>query len=47
MITAHRSGQSVYYRLSDPKIVQACDMMRQVLLQRLDSMSDLVEDSRL
>jgi DNA-binding transcriptional ArsR family regulator len=35
IVTARREGQTVFYRLVSPKVTQACDLMRQVLLERL------------
>jgi hypothetical protein len=32
-----REGLKVFYRLSNSKITQACDLMRQVLLENLES----------
>ena len=36
-VTTRREGLNVYYRLSNPKITQACDLMRQVLLEHLEA----------
>ena len=35
IVIARREGQAAYYRLVSPKVSQACDLMREVLLQRL------------
>ena len=37
IVTTRREGLSVYYRLSNPKIIKACDLMRQVLLEYLEA----------
>lgn len=37
IVTPRREGLSVYYRLSNPKIIKACDLMRQVLLEHLEA----------
>lgn len=37
IVTTRREGLKVFYRLSNPKITQACDLMRQVLLENLES----------
>lgn len=42
MVKTRRSGLNVFYRLSSPKIIQACDLMRQVLLEHLDSGAKIV-----
>jgi ArsR family transcriptional regulator len=46
MVIARREGANVYYRLSNPKIIQACDLMRQVLLEHLEAGAQLAETSR-
>jgi ArsR family transcriptional regulator len=35
LVIARRDGQTVYYRLASHKVTQACDLMREVLLERL------------
>jgi len=35
VITASRSGKNIYYRLTNPKIIQAFDIIREVLRERL------------
>ena len=37
IVTTRREGLKVFYRLSNSKITQACDLMRQVLLENLES----------
>jgi ArsR family transcriptional regulator len=46
IVIARREGTNVYYRLSNPKITQACDLMRQVLLEHLEAAGELAETSR-
>ena len=46
IVIARRGGSNVYYRLSNPKITQACDLMRQVLLEHLKAGAELAESSR-
>lgn len=36
VLATRRIGANVYYRVSNPKIVQACALMREVLLEGLD-----------
>lgn len=43
IVTARREGANVYYALSNPKIVKACDLMRQVLLEHLKADAHLAE----
>jgi len=35
VVLARREGVNVYYRIANPKIIQACDLMREVLLEQL------------
>ena len=42
IVTTRREGLNVYYRLSNPKIIKACDLMRQVLLEYLEAGAELV-----
>jgi ArsR family transcriptional regulator len=37
IVTTRREGLKVFYRLSNSKITEACDLMRQVLLENLES----------
>ncbi len=41
IVTTRREGLNVFYKLSNPKIIQACDLMRQVLLEHLESAAEL------
>ena len=35
VVNARREGVNIYYSVSDPKIIAACDLMREVLLGQL------------
>ena len=35
IVVSRREGASVYYRLSDPKIVEACDIVHNILLNQI------------
>jgi len=35
IVITRRGGQAIYYRLASPRVTQACDLMRQVLLEHL------------
>lgn len=37
IVTTRREGLNVYYRLGSPKIVKACDLMREVLVEHLEA----------
>lgn len=43
VVTNRREGVNVYYRVADPKIIQACDMMREVLFEQLARRGELAE----
>ncbi len=40
IVATRREGLNVYYRLSNPKIIKACDLMRQVLLEHLEAAAE-------
>ena len=44
IVVPRRDGQNVYYRLSDPRVIEACDAMRDVLLQYLEAGGQLAEN---
>ena len=46
IVIARREGSNVYYCLSNPKITQACDLMRLVLLEHLAAGAELAKTSR-
>lgn len=35
VVHTRREGLNIYYSISDPKIIKACDLMREVLLSQL------------
>jgi len=41
IVTTRREGLNVFYKLSNPKIIRACDLMRQVLLEHLETAAEL------
>src|SRR4030043_1341296 len=46
ILTTRPEGLTVFYSLSNPKITQACDLMRQVLLEYLETGADLARGER-
>lgn len=40
IVTSRREGLNIFYRLSNPKIIQACELMRQVLLEHLEDSAE-------
>jgi ArsR family transcriptional regulator len=43
LVEATRDGRNVTYRLADPEILEACDLMRSVIVRRLSAMGSLAE----
>ncbi len=43
IVVQRREGISVYYKLSDKRITKACDLMREVLIDKLSKQSALLE----
>jgi len=43
VVRPRREGTNVYYSLADPKIVEACDIIHQVLLNHLAQNRELAE----
>ncbi len=41
IVEARRDGARIFYRISNPKVVQACQLMREVLIERLNRKRDL------
>ena len=41
LVEPQREGRTVRYRLSDPEILSACALMREVLVRRLSRLGDL------
>lgn len=46
IIIPRRDGANVYYRLSNPKIIKACHLMREVLLEQLEAGAKLAHSAR-
>jgi ArsR family transcriptional regulator len=36
ILTTRREGSNIYYKISNPKVSQACALMREVLLEQLE-----------
>ncbi|KXB01688.1 hypothetical protein AKJ41_00590 [candidate division MSBL1 archaeon SCGC-AAA259O05] len=43
LVETRKEGAKVYYRIANPKIVQACDLVREVLLERLSEKENLIK----
>ena len=42
VIRARKEGLNVYYRIANPKIIQACNLMREVLVEQLQEKGKMV-----
>lgn len=45
IVTTRRDGVKVYYSIAHPKILQACDLIRQVLYERVGKEGVLIKSS--
>ena len=43
VVTTRREGTNVYYKLADSRIGEACDVMQQVVLAKIEKNTQLVE----
>ncbi len=43
VVITRRNGANIYYKIANPKILQACDLMREVLLEKLAENEKLVK----
>lgn len=41
IVSTRREGVLIYYRITNPKIVSACQLMREVLMEQLEEISRL------
>ena len=46
VLVTRREGVNIYYRISSPKIIQACDLMREVLLEQFQEKGRMVASLR-
>lgn len=46
IVTARKQGANVYYRIANPKIIKACDIIREVLFEQLMEGEELVKEAR-
>ena len=44
LLLSRREGVSIYYRIANPKIVTACQLMREVLMEQLEDISKLRDE---
>ena len=43
IVVARREGLSIFYRCANPKMLKACEILREVLLEQLAESGELVE----
>lgn len=43
VVIARREGVNVFYRIYDERITRACDLMREVLMRRLEENANLLK----
>ena len=44
IVMTRKSGSTVYYQVSSPKISQACDMVREVLIEQLNKRQEVAKN---
>jgi ArsR family transcriptional regulator len=42
ILASRRDGLNIYYRLAQPKVIQAFDIMREVLLEQLAERAEMI-----
>jgi len=43
VVSIRKDGSRVYYRISNPKIIKACNLMREVLIEQIQKKSKMVD----
>ena len=43
VVTPHSEGTSTIYEISNPKIIKACDLMREVMIEELEKATKLAK----
>jgi ArsR family transcriptional regulator len=43
ILATRRDGVNIYYRIANPKVIQACDIMREVLFEQLKENEKLIK----
>jgi len=43
VVTTRRNGANIHYKIANPKILEACDLMREVLLEKLSENKKLAK----
>lgn len=43
IVKARKAGLTVYYRIANPKIIRACDLMREVLFEQMEEKGEVIK----
>lgn len=43
IVKARKEGLTVYYRIANPKIIKACDLMREVLFEQMKEKEEVLK----
>jgi ArsR family transcriptional regulator len=43
ILNSRRDGVNIYYRISNPKVIQACTLMKEVLTEQMQEKSRLID----
>ncbi|MFQ6618776.1 MAG: ArsR/SmtB family transcription factor [Fidelibacterota bacterium] len=46
ILSQRRDGVNVYYKISNQKVIKACDLMREVLLEQMEEKEKIAESLR-
>lgn len=46
VVSTRKEGTNIYYKIANPKIIQACDLMRDVLIEQLAENEKLAKSAR-
>lgn len=46
VVSTRREGVNIFYKISNPKIIQACGLMREVLIEQLTEGSKLAKKAK-
>jgi ArsR family transcriptional regulator len=46
ILSSRKAGNQVYYRVANPKLLKACDLLRDILLEQIEKESRLLISKR-
>jgi ArsR family transcriptional regulator len=44
IVSTRRAGLNIYYKVANPKMIKACDILREVLFEQLKESGQLISD---